>query len=337
MSDNIVQQVASGNAPQPAAESATDSNYDQLQSEMEDAIDDGSEESAEVSVEAQDAAQKIDEAQKAGDLTKAQATELKKKLKLKIDGVEEEVEVDFNNEEDLKKHFQKSRAFDKRVKEFSGYKSQVDQLLELLDKDPEALLEKMGKNVDEMAEKRLARKIEEMKKSPEQQKQEKLEQELEQLRKEKKEAEEKRQTAEKEKMRNEQAQLIQDDIAAAMDSAKTILPKKNPKVIQRIAETMLYAFKNGHTSVTAKEVIPLVEKQWREEQSSVLNDLSEDALEELIGKQNLERLRKKRLASRPKTQTATAKQVAQDTGTKKEVEDSSKPKKNFRDVFRLND
>ena len=74
------------------------------------------------------------------------AKELKKKLKLKVDGEEYEEEIDFNDDENLRKHLQKSKAFDKRAKEFTGYKSQVEQLLKMLEEDPEALLEKMGKD-----------------------------------------------------------------------------------------------------------------------------------------------------------------------------------------------
>jgi hypothetical protein len=338
MSDvNIPAAVASGDAPQPSAEVAEDSSYDETLESAEDAVDSGEE--VEASEDSEASPEKaIDAAAKKGDISKAQAQELKKKLKLKIDGEEFEEEIDFNDEENLKKHLQKSKAFDKRLKEFSGFKSQVDSLLEQLQKDPEAVLEKLGMNVDEMAEKRLARKIEEMKKSPEQIEKEKMAKQLEDLRQEKKRIQEEKEKAELEKMRNEQAQAIEHDISNALDNAKSILPKNNPWVLQRVAQTMLLAMNNGYKQVTAKDVIPLVEKQWKEELSSLFDMSSEETLEMLVGKSNMDRYRKKKLSSRPKAQTTTAKQVAQDTGAKKQEQDeTSKPKKRYRDVFGYHD
>jgi len=320
--------IANGNAPQPASEVAQESNYDETLESMEDAVDSGMEESSEEGA--------IDAAQQAGDITKAQAQELKKKLKLKIDGQEFEEEIDFNDDENLKKHLQKSKAFDKRLKEFSGYKAQVDQLLEMLQNDPESLLEKMGYNVDDLAEKRLSRKIEEMKKTPEQIEREKMEKELEDLRKEKKKAEEDRQKAELERMRNEQAQAIENDISSALEDSKSMLPKNNPLVMQRIAQTMLMAMRNGYSEVTAKDVIPLVEKQWKEELNEFFNVLPEDTLEMLVGKQNFDRLRKKRLASRPKTEPKAVSKIVEDTGSRKSTEKEA-PKKKFSDFFKLTD
>lgn len=327
------------NAPAaPAASPAPEAPYQETLEAAEDAVDsgdviedDGSDIESNESV-----AEQIDAAAKKGEISKAQAQEMKKKLKLKIDGVEEDFEIP-SDEEELKKHFQKSKAFDKRLKEFSGFKSQVDSLLEQLKNDPESVLEKLGMNVDEMAEKRLSRKIEEMKKSPDQLKQEQMEKELEELRKEKKKIEDEKQKGDLERMRNEQAQAIEHDISSALDNSKSILPKNNPMVLQRVAQTMLLAMQNGYENVTAKDVIPLVEKQWKEELNNLFNVLPEDTLEMLVGKTNMDRYRKKKMGSRKVT--ATAKQVAQDTGSKKstEEEESNKPKKRMRDIFGYQD
>lgn len=337
MSDNsnVTAAVASGNSPQPAADVAGASDYATLQAQTEAAMgleDDGSDIDSEIGEVQDDAAAALDAAAKKGDITKTQAQELKKKLKLKVDGQEYEEEIDFNDEENLKKHFQKSKAFDKRVQEFQSYKAQVDQLLKMLEEDPEAVLEKMGKNVDDLAEKRLTRKVEEMKKSPEQIEREKMEQELKELRDAKKKADDDRKNSELERMRNEQAQQIETDISAALDSTKSMLPKKNPLVLQRITSTMLMAMKNGYPNVTAKDVIPLVEKQWKQELNEFFNVLPEDTLEMLVGKQNFDRVRKTRVAQQ-KAKTTTARQVVQESGVKHEVEEKKQPKR-MRDFFK---
>ena len=310
MSDNIVAQVAAGNSPQPAAANAAPTNFDEIREDAE-----GSVEIADPSAPAEPTAQEAKAIQ-----------DLKKKLKLKVDGQDIEEELDFNDEDALKRHLQKSKSFDKRSKEFADYRSQVDQLMQMLQNDPEALLERMGHNVDQLSEKRLARKIEEMKKSPEQIEQEKMRKELEDLRQEKKKIEEQKQKAELEKMRNEQAQQIETDIHGALDSAKSILPKNNPLVLQRVAQTMLMAMQNGYPNVTAKDVIPLVEKQWQQELNEFFSVVPEEIIERLVKKDNLDRYRKKIVSNRPKAQTATAKQIVKDSGKIQETpKETNKP------------
>lgn len=320
------------NAAPPAApaEAIASESNESLESSM--GMDVSSDEGMQSSDSDLSSEDSIDAAEASGEISAKEAKELKKVLKLKVDGQEIEETLDFNDEEGLKKHLQKSKAFDKRLKEFSTYKSQVEQMLEMLQSDPEALLEKMGINVDELSEKRLTKKIEEMKKSPEQIEREKMEKELEDLRKEKKKAEEERQKAELERMRNEQAQQIETDISSALDDAKSILPKKNPLVMQRIAQTMLMAMQNGYPEVTAKDVIPLVEKQWKTELNEFFSVVPEEVLEQLVGKENIDRHRKKRIATKPKVQTTTANQIAKDTGAKKE-QDKPQEKLSYKDFF----
>lgn len=257
---------------------------------------------------------------------------LKKKLKLKVDGEEFEEELDFSNDEDLRKRLQKARAFDKRSQELSSFKSQVDEFLKQLQTNPESIMEKMGLDLDGWAEKRLRSKIEQLEKSPEQIEREKMQKELEDLRKEKEKAEKDRQDAEMERLRNETAKQIEDDILGALDDAKTALPKNNPEVISRIARAMYFAMQNGFPEVTAKDVVPIVEKQYREELSNLFGSVPEDILEELIGKPNLDRLRKRRLASQ-KAKTQTARQIVKDSGSKAS-EETPKERKRLKDFFR---
>lgn len=330
---NTVAAVAAGSPPQSTDGNSAQTDFDAIESEVNDQIDEANPQSVDNS---EDVA--IDSAAAKGQITKAEAKELKRVLKLKIDGEESDFEVPQDDEE-LRKHFQKSKAFDKRLKEFSGYKSQVDNLIQQLQNDPESVLEKMGINVDDFAEKRLTKAVENAKKSPEQIEKEKMAKELEDLRKEKKTAEEERQKAELEKMKNQHAQEIETSITDALDSSKSVLPKKNPLVYQRIAQTMLLAMQNGYPEVTAKDVIPVVEKQWKAELNDLFNVLPEDTLESLVGKANLDRYRKTRVTSAKSkkaanVQTQTANQVAKDTGAKTSTKGDTKVEpKQFKKVF----
>src|SRR6478736_1743226 len=257
----------------------------------------------------------IDAAAKAGDITKKQAQELKKKLKIKVDGEESEIDLDWNDEESLKREIQKARAFDKRTKEHASYRSQVEQALDLAKNDPEKFLELMGHDVDKLSEKRLTRKIEELQKSPEQIEQEKMRQELEELRKAKKEAQEKAQKAELEKAKNEQAAAIENDISAALEDAKSFIPKGDPEVYAMVASYMLMAMQKGYNNVTAKDVIPLVEKRYKDQISKLLGSSSDEVLETLLTKQRLDAYRKGKIQQKKSAPVPSNK--VKDTGAPK--------------------
>lgn len=277
----------------------------------------------------------IDAAQQAGEISKKEAQALKKKLKIKVDGQELEEEVDFGDEEGLKRHLQKSKAFDKRLKEFSSYKSQVESAFELLQRDPEAFLEQIGLNVDDLAEKRLSRKIEEMKKSPEQLEAEKMRRELEEYKKKEKDASERAQKLELERMKNEQAAQIENDITSALEDVKSVLPKRNPAVMQRIAQTMLLAMQRGFDNVTARDVIPLVEKQYREEVASLLGSSSDEVLEMFATKERLNNYRKSQVSQRKAAPPTPQKPKITDTGVTK-VEKTKEPEKYYmKDLFSI--
>jgi hypothetical protein len=282
-----------------------------------------------------DEASAIDAAAQAGDITPAQAKEYKKKLKLKVDGKEIEEEIDFNDDEALTRHLQKSKAFDTRNKEFTGFRSQVDQFFAEFQADPEAVMERLGMDVDAIATKRLQKKVEEMSKSPEQVAAEKRDKELEQLRKERDELKKQHETAEMESLRNKQAADIENSITTALERSKARLPQNNPKVYQMIAQNMLMAMENGYNDVTVDDIIPIVERQWKEELRGYFDSSSEDLIEELLGKQNLDRLRKKRLATRSKQAPPppVSKQIL-DTGTSKPKDEAPKQKQSYKQFFK---
>lgn len=304
-------------APAPAADTSAAAPVDGAAEVVDDGSDLGIADSG-----APTDATAIDAAAKAGQITKQQAVQMKKTLKLKVDGQEENFEFDPNDEASLVRELQKARAFDKRNKEHSGFKSQVDQFLKMLQEAPESALEKMGIDVDKLAEARLSKRVEEMKKTPQQIKEEKLQAELEQLRKEKKDADEAKQKAQQESMRNKAAAEIETDISEALENAKSFLPKKSPWVLKNIAQYMYMAATNGYPQVTAKDVLPLVEKQYREEMAELASVSSEDMLEQLVGKANLDRYRKAAI-SKSKTKAATKPEI-KDTGTPKTKEEAPK-------------
>lgn len=318
---------------QPAAPAAAAVAGEQAPAAVEPkdiAIDDGAGHSGEL-----DSAEAVDAAAKAGEITKQQAASMKKKLKLKVDGRELEEEIDLNDDAYLTRELQKSKAFDKRMQEFAAYKRQVDELVNMLENDPEGLLEKLGKNVDEIAEKRLTKKLEQMQKSPEQLEKEKIAKELEEIRKEAEALKKEKETAQLEAARQQQAAMIERDIKEALSKSDTVLPKNNPEVMRRIGQAMFVAMQNGYHDVTAAQVIPYVEKTYRAELQELFKVIPEDTIEALIGKEPLEKLRKARVA-KAKSAPAQAPAVVDTGKTSKTKEDASKPQKRFNDFFNFN-
>lgn len=324
MSDVQSAAPAAETAPVEAVESTESSEV------MESQEGSGEESSGEMS--AQDQSDAIDKAQAEGKISKKQADSMKKQLKIKVDGREETIDLDLSNDEELKRHLQKARAFDKRAKEYSTLKSTVENFVQKLtsgdDSAAEQALAELGMNPEEFAAKLLERKIKELEKSPEQIERERMQKELEELRAEKKRIQEEKEQAQMEQLRDQMATEIETQIMDAIDGTKSILPKNNPRVTKRVAQTMLHAMENGYHDVSVADVIPIVEKEWREELRSYFDTSAEDMIEELVGKHNLEKLRKKRLASRPQAPKASASSI-KDTGKRVEAE-QDKPKKSLK-------
>ena len=258
--------------------------------------------------------------------------EYKKKLTLKVDGEEIEEELDFNDDERLKRALQKERAFDKRSQELSSLQKQVNQFVDQIKGDPFKMLEQMGIGVEDLVMDYAKKAVEKAEKSPEELRQEEMQQELENLRNEKDQLSKDKETAEMEKIKNQQAADMEKGIKSALSAKETFIPN-NSRGLRRIAEAMYFAATNGFPEVTAEDVIPLVEKRMMREYNEFFDESPEDTIERIVGKQNLDRVRKRRVKNR-KTNTQTANQSIKNTNNKIDsLEDSSKPKKTFKDLF----
>lgn len=259
--------------------------------------------------------------------------ELKKKLKLKVNGEEIEEEIDFNDDEDLTRRLQKAKAFDRKAQEYSELQKQAEELVYLLQNDPRKLLEVAGHDVDQLAETVIANKLENMKKSPEQIQYEEALQAREELEARLKQIEEEKTSIENERLLEQQAAQIENDILTGLDNSETILSKEDPEIIGDIARTMYRIMAEGDVNVTVEDVVPLVEKRYINKLQKRLELVDDGALEKIIGKNTLERLRKKRLSRKKKGPTTTAKQV-KDTGVQVPKEEPKPEKIKMKDYFK---
>jgi hypothetical protein len=174
--------------------------------------------------------------------------------------------------------------------------------------DPWSFLKELGLDPDELAEMRIQSRIEEMKKSPEQIEKEKLSKELADARAKLAKIEKDKEEESFTKLQTSAAQELDNDITDALKNDKE-LPKTR-KTIVRIADAMLWALENGYPDVRVQDVIPSVKAEIQAELNEFMADMPEDMMEKWIGKKNIEKMRKSRVAKAKQPQILETKEVS---------------------------
>jgi hypothetical protein len=267
---------------------------------------------------------------------KKQEAAAKKAYKLKVGG--KDVEVD---ESELLKRAQMGYSADEKWQEAAKMRKQMDGFIQLLQRDPAKALEQMGYDVDKMAEERIQQRIAEMQKSPEQLEREKLQRELKEMKERDAAREEEYRAKETQRIQDQYAIELENDISSALDNNSYGFPK-TPYVVKRIADTMILAVQQGIATnnqrlknITAKDVLPIVEAEIKQELSDMYSASPDEVFEQLIGKERLNKYRKSKIkkAAAPKS----ASDVKQ-TGTKelKKIQESQQPAKKIssKDFFK---
>jgi hypothetical protein len=255
-----------------------------------------------------------------------------REYQLKVNGKMINKKIDLSDENSLKNELQLAAAARQSMQESANLKKLYESEVTRLRQDPFSVLAELGLDPDQLAEMRIQQRIEEMKKSPEQVEREKIQAELQAAREESRKLKEERDAEQFEKLKDQAAVQIETEIEQALDSHKT-LPKSR-HIVKRIADSMLWAINNGYDSVTAEDVMPLVEKEWRDEMSRLMDDSPEDVLEQLIGQRNIERLRAKRLNVLATSNAKTANSVKPTAGSVQKQDDKPREKIKQRDFFR---
>lgn len=265
--------------------------------ESGEAIESNSEFSEESSESVQDA---VEEVEALGGNASEEAKDLVRKFNFKVDGEEWEEEVDLSNNDDLQKRLQMGFMGQKRAQQYAELESEVRQEIEYMLENPRDFLEAYGHNPDDLAEKWLEDKIIDMQKSPEQLEQEQIQDELEELRYALAMEQEQKRTAQAQYYEEQSAIQIDHEISDALEKSGT-LPKTD-FVVARIADTLMWALDNDMEHVTAYDVIPVVERELKEDLQKLFSALPEDSLRELLGKPNLDKIRKTNIDKMKSTQ-----------------------------------
>ncbi len=275
---------------------------------------------------------------------KAAVAEAKKFYKLKVGG--KDVDVD---EGELLKRAQMGYSADEKWQEAAKMRKQMDGFIQLLQRDPAKALEQMGYDVDKMAEERIQQRIAEMQKSPEQIEREKLQRELQDMKDRDKAREEEYRSKETQRIQDQYAIELENDISGALDSNTFGFPK-TPYVVKRIADTMILAVQRGMDTtndltpaqrqrlknITAKDVLPIVDQEIRQELNDMYSASPDEVFEQLVGKDRLNKYRRGKIKKTAKPGSASD---IKQTGTKEikktqEAQSPAQKKMSSKDFFR---
>lgn len=254
---------------------------------------------------------------------------LKKKIKIKVDGEESEEEIDFDDEESLRKHIQLSKVSQKRMNEYAQLEKEVRTFIEELKKNPRKVLAdpSIGIDMKQLAAQVIEEEIENSKKSPEQLEKEKLESELRAIREEREKEREEMRRREFERLEQQAAERYDNMITSALTKGE--LPK-TPYVVKKMAEYMYMGLNEG-LDITPDDVLPLVKEEMQNDIKQMFSVMPEEVIEKLIGQETINKLRKKRVAAAKQAPTPLKKSI-QDTGINGKI-DQSKEKVSFKKFF----
>ncbi len=120
--------------------------------------------------------------------------------------------------------------------------------------------------------------------------------ELAEAREEARKLKEEKELGEMTKLQAEASKSLNDEIDKAISGHKKL--SNTQAVRKRIADAMLWAMNNGHGDVTAEDVVPMVEKEMREEHRALFEGFEDDALEDWVGRERLAKLKKKKVQAK---------------------------------------
>lgn len=264
--------------------------------EVIDSIESGEESVEQVDVESasdDDLQEVIDDENATEEEVQEAQIELAKRISMKINGQEQEFDLSNDDHiEKLKEMAQKGEGADQKFQEAAKLRKQMEAFVSLMKDNPIEALKRLGHDPDSLAERHMEERIKEMQKSPEQVEREKLQKELDDLRKEREQIELEKQEAERRAAQESYSRKLDTDISEALQNSA--LPR-SPLVVKRIAE-YLAAGLQKNPNISVKDVMPVVEKQIQQDVRDMFGKMSEDMIEQIIGKDFSNKLRKKNIA-----------------------------------------
>lgn len=269
---------------------------------------------------------------------KVEAKKMLKSLKIKFNGREYDEELPFEIPDDessieyMRNTLQMKKLAQTKAQEASQMQKEVINFLSELRKNPAKVLSdpKYGVDIKKLAASVIEDEIENAKKSPEQVEKEKIEKELKELKSQVEKEKEENKTREFERLQQQEYERYDVLMTQALD--KSDLPK-SPYVVKKIADYMLLGLQQN-MDITPEDVLPLVREEMSVDLKEMFAAMPEEIVEQLIGTDTIDRIRKKRLQKAKVAPKPLNKSITDAGVEKKETKDSKNAKKvNMKDFF----
>ena len=219
----------------------------------------------------------------------------KKKFNLKVDGHEEEMELDLNDEKEIIRHLQMSKAASKRMNEAAVTKRQATQFLEALRDNPMSVLSDeriMGnKKFQEIAEQFLSKKLQEEMMSPEERVRAEMEQKLRRYEEQEKTQREEQENKQRSALEQHYTQEYEKTIMTALQHES--LPK-NPYTVKRMASLMQKNLQHG-LELSPEHLASLVKEDYKRELVSLIGSSDAEQILSIFGEDVSNKIRKRDL------------------------------------------
>lgn len=238
-----------------------------------------------------------------------------KKYQLKIDGRLEDFELDLNNDEEVKKYLQMGRSGQNKMQQAAEMRKATEEFIELLKTNPRRVLTdpNIGVDLKKLAQEIINEQIEDAQKTPEQRQIEDYKKQLEEIKAKQDKDEKDRKSAEYNRLVKDHEEKVQHNIETALKGSD--LPK-TPYTVRKMVEMMQIALANN-VDLSPSDIVPLIRKQMIADYKELTTAASDDILEDLIGKDNISRIRKRtqaKMKAQPVAQTANAVKAGSSTG-----------------------
>lgn len=250
---------------------------------------------------------------------KKEAKKMLKEITYKANGVSHVEKLPFEIPEEHAEYFRKQLSLNKGAQQSmqsqAQLESEVKQFVAAMKSDTKGALSRMGIDPKQFAAMMLEEELKEQAMSPEERERNELRSKLKAIENER--SKEKEEFTKKELERT--TQMEYERISTKMEEAiKTSGLPQDPAIVKRMAHYMLIGNEYG-VKLEPSEVVEVVRDEMFAELKSLVSKLGADKVEELLGKEALNAIRKKNVAKATKTTPATAKAAT------KNIEAPTKP------------
>lgn len=189
----------------------------------------------------------------------------------------------------------------------------MQQFFSDLRKDPRKVLSdpNVGVDLKKIAVQLIEEEIENSKKSPDQLEREKLQKELQSIKEEREREKEDFNTRELARLEQQEYERYDNLITQAID--KTDLPK-SPYIVKKMADYMLLGLQNN-IDVAPEDVLPLVREEMQNDLRDMFAVMPEEVIESIVGKDVINRIRKKNLQKAKAGPVAAVQQISKAKST----------------------